>query len=334
MCTGIRLKAENKSIIYARTLEFGQETASNIIMIPREYELKSEASQGLSWRSRYAVVGANMLNITGVVDGVNEKGLAGGLFYFPGYAAYQKISADEMAQSIAPWELLTWILTTCETVDQVRTALPKIKVAEIVFKEWSIVPPIHAIVHEAQGKSLMIEYIAGELVMRDNPLGVITNSPSFDWHMINMSNYINLSATNAAALKSNGLSFAPLGQGSGMLGLPGDFTPPSRFIRAAFFSQSAQDIKTEHEACKTAFRLLDLFNISVGLVRETQEGKNYYDYTQWTSAADLSNKRYYWHTYDNRQVQMVDLMQMNITGKETTIIKMHYDEIKYDHSKE
>ena len=274
-----------------------------------------------------------MLNIAAIVDGVNEKGLAGGLFYFPGYAQFQEVSAAGMSQSIAPWELVTWCLTMCENVDRVRERLPKITVAAVAFEQWGIVPPVHAVLHDAQGKSLVVEYIEGVLVMRDNPLGVITNSPSFDWHMVNIKNYINITPNNATPLKLNGLSFPALGEGSGMLGLPGDFTPPSRFIRATFFSQSVKDIKTENEACKAAFRILDLFNISTGLMHEIENGKDYYDYTQWTSAADLKNKRYYWHTYDNRQLQMIDLMQMNLAGKEIITIKMHHDETIYDRSK-
>ena len=332
MCTGIRLKTENNTIVYGRTLEFGTEVKSNIIMIPRGYSFDSAAqkSRGLSWKSKYAVVGANMLDVVGLVDGVNEKGLAGGLFYFPGCAEYQIVTTE--SDVIAPWELITWCLTMCETVADVKKLLPTIVVAPILFDAWNIVPPLHAVVHDAQGNSLVIEYNKGSLIMHDNPLGVITNAPYFDWHMLNLGNYSNLTKINAESLLLDDVTIAPFGQGSGMLGLPGDFTPPSRFIRAVFFSQSAKKAKTEYEGCKTAFRILDLFNISIGLIQENKDASASYDYTQWTAVTDLKNKRYYWHTYDNHQIQMVDLMSMDINGKDVLTIAMNYDETAYDRS--
>ena len=338
MCTGIRLKSKNGAIVYARTLEFGKETDSNIIVIPRNYEYsgtnKQGESKGLQWRSKYAVIGANMLHINDIVDGVNEKGLAGGLFYFPGFAEYQKVSHHEEAHSIAPWELMTWILTNFESVDDVRAVLPTIKVADIVFDLWNIVPPIHAIIHDKKGNSLVIEYRKGELTMHDNQWGVITNAPSFDWHRINLSNYINLTPINVEPIRYNNMILSPLGEGSGMLGLPGDFTPPSRFVRAVAFSQAAMDLSTEDEARKTAFHILNLFTITRGLVREEQGENSYYDYTQWTSASDLKNSRYYWHTYENRQIKMVDLMQMNLNAEKIVTVPMHTEEIILDVSKE
>lgn len=335
MCTGIRLKTENNTIVYGRTLEFGSEVKSNIIMIPRGYSFQGtaqKASQGLTWQSKYSATGANMLHVIGLVDGVNEKGLAGGLFYFPGCAEYQKVATETESNVIAPWELITWCLTTCESVAQVKELLPTIVVAPIVFDQWNVVPPLHAIVHDAQGNSLVIEYSKGCLVMHDNSLGVITNAPYFDWHMLNMSNYSNLTKINAEPLLLNGVKMYPFGQGSGMLGLPGDFTPPSRFVRAAFFSQAVKKGKTEYETCKTAFRILDLFNISIGLIEENKDNKISYDYTQWTAVTDLKNRRYYWHTHNNRQVQMVDLMSMDSNQKNVLTIAMDYDEMAYDRS--
>ena len=155
MCTGIGIKAKNGSMVYARTMEFGQEMDSNILMIPRNYAFQgtapSGAPGGLAWKSNYAVVGANALGQVAIIDGVNEKGLAGGLFYFTGYAKYQEVTSHEVAKSLVPWELMTWILTSFATVQEVRDALPTIKVSNAVFGQWGIVPPVHAIVHDAQG---------------------------------------------------------------------------------------------------------------------------------------------------------------------------------------
>lgn len=327
MCTGIRIMAENVAIIYARTLEFGIDTKSNILMIPRNYSFTgttpSKNFAGLKWNSKYAVLGANMLNINGLIDGVNEKGLAGGLFYFPGFAKYQDVSEKQYGYSIAPWELITWILTNFSTVSEVKANLPNIKLTNTIFPPWGIVPPLHAIIHDLSGETLVIEYVNGELYLYNNPIGVITNSPTFDWHLTNLSNYINLSPFNVENLKLQGLTLIPLGQGSGMLGLPGDFTSPSRFVRATVFMQTTKNIKHELDALNSAFHILNLFDIPFGSVIEKNDGQKNYELTQWTSAADLKNKRYFWHTHENRQIQMVDLMKMNLNGYMPVTIKMH-----------
>lgn len=330
MCTGIRLIAQNGSVIYGRTLEFGKNLESNILIIPRNYSFTGTAPsgkpEGLQWKAKYAVTGANVSGVMHLVDGINEQGLAGGLFYFPGYAEYQEVSHDQISHSIAPWELITWILTNFSTIIELKEALSTIRVSKTMFGPWGIIPPVHAIVHDATGKSLVIEYIQGKCTLYDNELGVITNSPTFDWHTTNLQNYITLSAFNAPKLQLPGISLTPLGQGSGMLGLPGDFTSPSRFVRAVAFCLTVLTTKTEYETINAAFHLLNLFNIPIGVVREKENNHIHYDYTQWTSAIDLRNKRYYFHTYENRQLHIVDFMKMDLNAQAPLIIQMQSKE--------
>src|SRR3984893_7212460 len=184
-------------------------------------------------------------------------------------------------------------------------------------------PEANYIVHDASGKSIVIEYVGGKLNVYDNPLGVFTNSPAFDWHMTNLRNYVNFSMTNVPAVKLGSVTLEPFGQGSGMLGLPGDFTPPSRFVRAVAFSQSVLPSKTGNGAVLEAFHILNQFDIPKGASREHEKdahGNVLADYTLWTSASDLKTKRYYFRTYDNSQIRMLDLMKMDLDAKD--IVKM------------
>mgnify|MGYP000611974321 CR=1 FL=1 len=307
MCTGIKITAHDSSIIYARTLEFGREFTSDILMVPVEYTLTSIT--GARWKSRYSVIGANFFKEIHYADGVNSAGLAGGLFYFPGYAHYQEPVSGK--SRLAPWELLTWILTQYSTVQEVRAALLAITVNSIEYPGWQQVPPIHAIVHDSRGNSLVIEYVEGQLQMHDNPLGVFTNSPNFKWHLINLNNYTRLSSINSTPAQWGPLILTPAGQGSGLLGLPGDFTPPSRFVRAAFFSHAVTSAQNALQARDTAFHILNLFDIPAGVVQEQQNTGVFQDYTQWTSACDLKNKIFYWHTYQNRQIRSVSITDVN-----------------------
>lgn len=326
-CTGILLKTTHKNPIYARTLEFGQNLESHILTVPRNYSYKAPTPNskfaGLQWSTKYAAIGANAFKEPYFIDGVNEAGLAGGLFYFPGFASYQEVKTENYARSLPFWSLLTWILTNCATVQEVKNALPTIYISKTDFPAMHQDPPAHIIIHDLSGKSLVIEYINGVLQMHDNPLGVITNSPNFDWHITNLRNYINLSPLNAPDKILNGVTFSQLGQGSGMLGLPGDFTPPSRFVRAVWFTQSAPKLHSELDAINHAFHILNNFDIPKGAIVD-KHGVS--DYTTWTSAIDMKNKIFYYKTYENQHVQKATLDAAALTTKNITMIPMSLKE--------
>ena len=323
-CTGITLRAKDGSVVYARTMEFGHDLDSELIVIPRGYAFSGAAPHGpgMKWSARYAMVGANGLHRTIVVDGLNECGLACGLFYFPGYAGYQQVSESDAPRTIGPWELSTWILSQFATVEEVRAKLPEIRVANVDFPAWGSIPPVHYVVHDASGNCLVIEYVDGELNVYDNPIGVITNAPTFDWHLTNLRNYLNLTSANAHEIEIDGVKLDQFGQGSGMLGLPGDFTPPSRFVRAVALARSAIPGDTAADAVDQAFHILNNFDIPFGSVRSTDDRQVEDEITEWTTASDLKNKRYYFNTHGNRATRVVDLSRMNLDAKEIVTIPM------------
>jgi len=191
----------------------------------------------------------------------------------------------------------------------VKQNIGKIVVPATVFKAWGFSPPVHFIVTDAKGKSIVIEYLKGKLHVFDNPLGVITNSPSFDWHMTNLRNYPNLAA--------GGVELKPFGLGAGMVGLPGDFTPPARFVRAVAFAYSRVPTLNGQETV-------------IGSAREAHRDKHgniIADFTTWTSASDLKNKKFYFRTYDNSQIRMVDLNKMDLDAKKIVTIPMKSHEV-------
>lgn len=325
-CTGVCLQAKDGSAVYARTLEFGADLQSQVLFLPRNYETvgtTASGTPGLTWKSRYAAVGMNAYAQNVFADGVNEQGLAAGIFYFPGYAGYQKVTPADESQSIAPWELVTWMLTNFATVEEIKAALPSIKVAAVPYGNPGEVPPLHYTAHDANGGSLVIEYVDGELHTYDNPIGVITNSPTFDWQQTNLRNYVTLSTVNASPLTIDGVTLAPFGQGSGMMGLPGDFTPPSRFVRAVALSQDAVTGQDAEATVKVAFHILDSFDIPLGAVRPPAGSNEPLEYTQWTSASDLKNRKYYFHTYEDRQVRSVSLDEFNLDATQPTMIPLN-----------
>jgi choloylglycine hydrolase len=332
-CTGIRLIAVDGTVVAARTLEFAIDLQSEVLMVPRGYARTGttpDGKEGLKWTAKYASVGSNGVGQPFLFDGLNEKGLASALFYFPTSATYMPYTAADAGRTMAPWELGSWMLENFANVEEVKASIGKVVIPAVVFEGWGFAPEVHFIVHDASGKSIVIEYVDGKLNVYDNPLGVVTNSPAFDWHMSNLRNYVNFSMTNVPPVKLGSVKLEPFGQGSGMLGLPGDFTPPSRFVRAVAFSQSVLPSKTGRDAVLEAFHILNQFDIPKGAAREREKdehGNILADYTQWTAASDLTAKRYYFRTYDDSQIRMLDLMKMDIDGKDLATIPMTGDEI-------
>jgi len=327
-CTSFRLKAADGSVVYARTMEYGQELGSKVAVFPKGTKFTGitpdGASKGLMFRAKYGFVGMNAFGSDVVIDGLNDQGLMVGGLLFPGYAAYQPYASAKAGSTIAQFQVVNWLLAQCASVADVRQAIKAIRICQgpRVFAGVPIGDlPLHYTVHDATGASIVLEHVAGELRIHDNPLSVLTNSPDFDWMLTYLSNTVNLSATNVPALDLKGYVVRQSGQGSGMLGLPGDFTPPSRFVRMTALTQSALTAPNAEAAVSLAMTIIGNVDIPKGAVRGTEDGKPIYDVTEWTAVADATRGRYYWHTYADKNWRYIDLKQAlaAAAGKPTSI---------------
>ena len=325
-CTGIQVTAEDGSVVNGRTVEFGALIDTSVAVVPRGYEFKglTTLGDGKKWKSKYASMGMVILDYDVIVDGINEKGLSCASFYFPGYAEYSVTTKENQSISMSSSDIIQWILSMFENVDEVRKAIENNEVAISPILTPGFPPqvqPFHFVVYDNTGKSIVFEPIDGKFKIYDNPTGVITNSPTYDWHMTNLSNYVNLSANSAKDIKLTKTTIKALGQGSGMLGLPGDFTPPSRFVRAAAFTASAIPKKTAEKAVMQVFHILNSFDIPVGAARTVIDGVIHSDYTMLTTARDSKNMRYYYKTYDDQNIKVLDMKDFDLDAKK--IIKLH-----------
>ncbi len=324
-CTGIRIKPKDGSVIYARTLEFAADLKSNLVFIPRDKSFvgtTESGEPGLHWHMKYATLGANGFDLPHIVDGLNEEGLAIGLFYFPSYAQYQSVEPEQIDRSLAPWELATYLLGNCSSVQQAIAAIKTIRVGAVAQEQLGFVPPCHYVIHDAQGNCAVLEPVGGELKIHDNPLGVMTNSPTFDWHVTNLTNYVNLSVTNVPPVELTDFRLTGVGQGTGMLGLPGDFSPPSRFVRTVAFSQSAVPSESARDGVLQAFHILNQFDIPKGVSRGVEDGKQSVDFTLWTAASDLKNLRYHFRTFEDSRIRMVELRELDLDAKDVITFSM------------
>lgn len=332
-CTGIKLTAADGSFVHGRTLEFGIEVDISIAVIPRGYAFKGTTPQGdgISYKAKYGAVGAMAFGDPALMDGINEKGLAVGTFYFPGYAGYTAINNENQQRALSPVEFPNWILTQFETVEEVKAALASVVIAPTITKAWGSEPaPFHYIVYDRNGNSLVIEPVEGNLLTYDNKLGVLTNSPEFDWHMTNLRNYINLTPFNVKPITLDGVVLKPFGQGSGMVGMPGDFTPPSRFVRAAIYSTTAIPSKNSDEAILQTFHILNQFDIPIGIARAKEGNVVYTDQTLLTAARDPKALKYYYRSYRDQSIKMVDLNKFDLNAKAIKSLKVGGETVAVD----
>lgn len=332
-CTGILVEAKDGTQVVARTMEFGIDLESAIIHVPRGQSFEGETPKGepgMKWTNRYAYLGENFFGFPEIVDGINEKGLYVGMFYMPGYADFEAVTKENAKKAMAQFELPGWLLGNFSTVDEVKAGLERVVVGNVYLEQLQQVVPVHYMIIDAAGNALTLEYLKGKRVVTDNPVGVLTNAPTFEYMMTNLSNYTHLTSSNAKPLKLEKTTIHPTGQGSGMMGLPGDFTPPSRFIRAVYLSASAFPEDGAEGAVTQAINLINNISIVKGAARGDTPHGMAYDYTLWTTVNDLKNQEIYFRTYDNTQMRKVSMAHFDPNAKNISTIDMNHEPVYRD----
>jgi choloylglycine hydrolase len=330
-CTAFQLTSQDGAFIYFRSMEFGLPFHSQLVVIPRGTHYTGTAPNGkpgLKWVASYGVVGLNTYVAPSLVaDGMNEKGLVVGMLYLPGYALFLPPDATKTERTVGDWELPTYLLSTVATVEEARQALlnEKAYVAQQILPALKQFQPVHFYIADTSGAVIIAEYVDGKLSLHEDGLGILTNSPPFDWQTTNLSNYVNLSPVNVPSLDIGGTQVQNFGQGSGTLGIPGDYTPASRFVRAALFSHWAAPGKNALDTVNAGFHVLNTFDIFDGAIRNhvlatptspggaaaPQAEADATDVTEWVVAHDRTNLKTYVRTYGGLTIQMVDLKRIN-----------------------
>lgn len=245
------------------------------------------------------------------------------MYYFPDFAQYAVYDSSKSENAMSVGDLMQWMLSSFKTVDEIVANLKSVTVVNVDNIDFGgAALPFHFKIVDPSGNSKIVEIVNnGEIKVYDPYIGVITNSPSYDWHIINQRNYLNLSASPTSPMSIDSYNLKPFGGGSGLIGMPGDFTPPSRFVRAAAFTASCRPLETAMDAVFESFRILDNFNIPLGAqVPKEHLPKDIVSATQVTSSSDLKNKVYYYHTMWNRQIRKIDLKAIDFASIKEQII--------------
>ncbi|MDF1797212.1 MAG: choloylglycine hydrolase family protein [Coxiellaceae bacterium] len=319
-CTYITIKAQDGSVMIGRSMEFGPNLNSQVMSSPRGRDFSNTTPDGkksMSWKSKYGYVYMNYFGQPGAVDGINEQGLSASLLYLPNSTQYPAQPTSNLDHAIPYLQVSDWALGNFKTVAEVKAALNNITVFSqpiSIPNHGQVVFPLHAIFSDATGQSIVIEWVKGKRHVYDNPLGVLTNDPTFDWQITNLKNYANLSPYSPSPVDIDGFDYSSTGQGSGMVGLPGDTTPPSRFVKMSFLTKTALPVADSNSAMVLAQHILGNVSIPKGFVRGSKEqGLAGIETTQWTVYKDLTNHVLYFSSYDYPQLRSINLDKLNLT---------------------
>ena len=316
MCTAITYNTNNH--YFGRNLDLEYSYKETVTITPRNYEFKFRNVENI--KNHYALIGMAYVanNYPLYYDAINEKGLGMAGLNFPGNADYKEIVDGK--NNIAPFEFIPYILSQCSNLDEVKNLLENINIAKINFSDELPVSPLHWIIADKE-KSITVESVKAGLKIYDNPVGVLTNNPTFDIHMFNLNNYMNLSTEQPVNNFSKELNLETYSRGMGAMGLPGDLSSASRFVKATFTKMNSKSGDSESESISQFFHILGSVYQQRGLVH-MGEGK--YEITIYSSCCNMDKGIYYYITYENSQITGIDMFKENLESSEL----VNYDLIK------
>ncbi|MES1909287.1 MAG: hypothetical protein MHM6MM_002050 [Cercozoa sp. M6MM] len=341
-CTELRIVSKDNTPVLGRTLDFAVELESQVVTHPRgrvtQFAYNGEPAMKVNNEYGYVYVNGAYLDV--VVDGINEKGLSFAALYFRNYASF-KTEVENLEKAVPHYMIGHVVLGKCATAKEARKVLEEqieifggrlpFTAATEAAGMANYVLPLHFSIQDASGDAFVMEIVEnGTIKFHQNKVGVMTNSPTYDWHMANLANYANLRPHNAVPVEYNGHRMVPHSQGSGMHGLPGDTTSASRFVRTTAGVMLAGKAKTSKEAVLAAIHILKTVDIPYGLVRAED---NHVDYTQWAVVRvlkDNAESMLFMRDYSNPNFRAVDLSQLNFTeGAEVMRMPLHTGSFSY-----
>ncbi|KAL9981096.1 hypothetical protein ACROYT_G009755 [Oculina patagonica] len=317
-CTEIRVTAEDNTVVVGRSMEFIIDLLSYVIVEPKGHSHTAllpehcvQDTKPLTWQNQHSIAYLDAWNLPIGSDGQNEAGLSVGALLFPGFAKYQDVPEHKCGSSVSSLEFPVWILGNFKTVQEMREALkedsfPLVWEQTLKKGDFEHAFELHYSIMDKTGDGIIIEFTDQGRKVYDNNIGIMTNSPPYDFHMLNLRNYVQLSKFNHDPLVLGKDQFNATGQGSGLLGLPGDITPPSRLVRAAAMVHFSDPVKTAEQAVNLAFHIMNTVDIPRG-VAASHDHEDFSDYTSWIVVKDLNNKAMYFRSYEDLTIRVIHL---------------------------
>lgn len=308
MCTAVTYKT--KDFYFGRTLDYEFSYGDEVTITPRNYPFHFIEEGNID--THYAIIGMAYVteNYPLYYDGVNEKGLAIAGLNFVGNSYYNK--KVEGKDNITQFEFIPWILSKCATVNEARKLIEKMNLLDRNFNENLPVAQLHWIISDSS-ESITVEPLKEGIKIYENPVGVLTNNPPFDMQMFNLNNYMSLSTKEPQNTFSEDIDLKTYSSGMGAIGLPGDLSSQSRFIRASFVKLNSISPEGEKESVSQFFHILNSVDQQRGCCNL---GDDKYEITIYTSCCNTNKGIYYYTTYDNHQITAVDMNKENLDSSE------------------
>ena len=307
MCTAITYKT--KDFYFGRTLDYEISYGDEVTITPRNYEFNFRHKQNI--KNHYAIIGMAYVteNYPLYYEAVNEKGLGIAGLNFVGNAQYNKKIKGK--DNITQFEFIPWILSQSTTVKEAKKLIEKINFLDEPFSTNLPLAQLHWIISDSI-ESITVEAVKDGIKIYENPVGVLTNNPTFDKQMFELNNYMNLSTKSPKNTFAKSLNLDKYSRGMGAIGLPGDLSSQSRFIRAAFVKMNSVSKEEEKESVSQFFHILNSVEQQRGCC-ELDDG--IFEITIYTSCCNVSKGIYYYTTYDNHQITAIDMHKENLNSE-------------------
>lgn len=318
MCTAISYKTKDHYFGRNLDLEFSYE--ESITITPRNYPFTFRKENTME--KHYAIIGVAYVHSDYPLyyDAVNEKGLGMASLNFPGNAVYQ--CEKEGMHNITPFELIPWVLGKCKSVQEAKELLEKTNLLKVSFNKELPLTPLHFMVSDKE-ESIVVEPMKEVLRIFDNPIKVLTNNPTFPFHLFHLNNYMNVTKKEPVNRFAKELPLEIYSRGMGSIGLPGDMSSASRFVRAAFVKWNSVDGTNEAESVSQFFHILDSVKQYRGCV-QVENGE--YEYTVYSVCCNTDKGIYYYKTYYNNCITAVDMHRENLEGQKVVAYPLQLEQ--------
>lgn len=313
MCTSFLITGVNS--ILARNMDIDFSLNEKVIIVPKNYKLFLKKEEDVI-TNHYAVMGLGTVidSYPLLGDAMNEKGLSACALNFKGNAKYYKYDTTKF--NLAPYELMLYLLCRCHSVSEVKKVLEDINIIDIDFSKQIKNTPLHFMFAD-KDKSIVVETTVEGMKVYDNVYNVLTNNPPFSYHLENVKHYIHLSTNEISNTFDKKLNIENYSLGQGAVGLPGDYSSSSRFIKVLFIKNNMRYRYDEEDIINHAFKALDAVSMIDGLVQTS----NGYEYTHYQVCYNLSNGKMYYKNYENKYVKY-DLNDYNILDNKLKILEL------------
>lgn len=307
MCTAATYTT--KDHYFGRNLDLEFSYNETVTVTPRNYPFQFRKVKALE--SHYAMIGMAFVvdNYPLYYDATNEKGLSMAGLNFPENADYKQ--ETEGKDNVTPFEFIPWILGQCSTIEEVKELLGRINLININFSEKLPLSPLHWMISD-RNESITVESVKEGVKIYDNPVGILTNNPTFDIQIFNLNNYVNVTREVPENRFSSAIALDAYSRGMGGIGIPGDLSSSSRFVKAAFTKLNSVSGTSESESISQFFHILGSVNQERGCVRLAEDT---YEITIYSSCCNVDKGVYYYKTYENSQITGVDMHNENLDSQ-------------------